>query len=125
YQYTRHDRTRRKMAAKVAFVDRHVLDAGGTFVGHHIDDLVDHQKRMAMGDHFHDPLNIHFCDLLFYACRSDHHRSFVLARRCSTAVCLMISRSGTAGLPHTVSPAATSRMIPLFAAIRAPLPIRR
>src|SRR6516164_9255733 len=78
---------------------------------------------MAMRDHFHDPLNIDLRDLLLGESRIDHHLSFFLARRCSTAVCLMNSVSGTAGLPHTVSPAGMSRMIPLLAAIRTPLPI--
>ena len=38
------------------------------------------------------------------------------------AVCLMNSIIGTAGLPHTVAPAGTSRMTPLLPAIRAPVP---
>src|SRR5262249_47499272 len=100
-------------------------DAGRPLVRDHVDDLVDHKKGMAMRDHFHDPLNINLCDLLSCAKRGDHHRSFFLARRCSTAVCLINSGSGTAGLPHNVSPAATSRMIPLLAAIRALVPIWR
>src|SRR5439155_10536423 len=115
YQHPRHDWTRRKMTLKITLVDGHVLDPGRPLVRHHVDDLVDHQKGMAMWDHFHDPLNIHLCNLLFFTNRSDHHRSFFLARRCSTAVCLMNSGSGTAGLPHTVWRAATSRMRPLLA----------
>src|SRR6202008_2051885 len=80
---------------------------------------------MTMRDHFHDPLNVDLRDLLLGASRTDHHFSFFLARRCSTAVCLMNSVRGTAGLPHTVSPAGMSRMIPLLAAIRTPLPISK
>src|SRR6516162_7071360 len=76
-----------------------------------------------MRDHFHDPLNIDLSDLVLGASRIDHHSSFFLARRCSTAVCLMNSVSGTAGLPHTVCPAGMSRMTPLLEAIRAMLPI--
>src|SRR5690242_901709 len=77
---------------------------------------------MAMRDHLHDPLNADLGSLLRGLGRLDHEPPF-LARRCSTAVCLMNSLNGTAGLPHTVSPAGTSRMRPLLAAIRAPVPI--
>src|SRR6516162_7850050 len=75
-----------------------------------------------MRDHFHDPLHVDLRDLLLGASRIDHYVAFFLARRFRTAVCFMNSASGTAGLPHTVSPAGMSRMIPLLAAIRAPLP---
>src|SRR6516165_3459768 len=122
-QHSRHDRPRREMALKKTFVDRHALDAGRPRVRHHVDNLVDHQKWMAMRDHFHDPLNIDLRDLLLGASRIDHHLSFFRARRCNAAVCLMNSVSGTAGVPHTVAPAGMSRMIPLFAAIRTPRPI--
>src|SRR5206468_4208853 len=55
-QDPRHDRAYREMTLKIMFVDRYVLDAGRPLVGHGIDYLVDRQKRVAMRDHFHDPL---------------------------------------------------------------------
>ena len=63
-QHARHHRPRREMALKIILVDRHVLDAGRPLVRHHVDDLVDHQERMAMRDHLHDPLDIDLRALL-------------------------------------------------------------
>src|SRR5260370_688346 len=76
-----------------------------------------------MRDHLHDPLNVDLDRGGVGAGRIDHHPSLFFARRCTMAVCLMNSIIGTAGLPHTVAPAGTSRMTPLLPAIRAPLPI--
>src|SRR5271166_4185964 len=92
-------------------------DRGG--LRHRLDD----QHSRHHGPRREMALKIDLRDLLLGASRIDHNLSFFLARRCSTAVCLINSVSGTAGLPHTVSPAGMSRMIPLLAAIRAPLPI--
>src|SRR6266851_4957393 len=124
-QHARHDRTGREMALEIVFVDRHVLDAGRLLVRHHVDDLVDHQKRMAVRDHLHDPLNVDLEGLLLGAGRIDHRPSFFFARRCRIATCFMNKPIGTAGAPQTVSPAPISRITPDCAAIRAPLPISR
>src|SRR5579875_3750372 len=124
-QHGRHHRARRKMALEIMFVDRDVLDAGGALIRHHVDHLIDHQKRMAMRDHLHDPLDADRRERLPPAGCIGHGLSFFCARRCSTAICLMNVVSGTAGLPQTVIPAGMSRMTPLFAAIRAPPPMCR
>ena len=100
------------MPLKILLVDRDVLDAGGTHVCHRIDDLIDHQEGVAMRDHFHDPLDIDLDGLLFGEGRIDHRPSFFFARRCRVATCFMNEAIGTAGLPQTVSPGATSRMSP-------------
>src|SRR5215467_14038534 len=122
-QHTRHHGARREMALEIVLVLRQVLDPGRPLVRDHVHDLVDHQKWVPVRYHFHDPRNADLRSLLRRAGRINHDRPFLFARRCSTAVCLMNSLSGTAGLPHTASPAGTSRMRPLLAAILAPLPM--
>src|SRR6266446_2723576 len=124
-QHPGHDRPAREMALKERLVDRDILDPGGPNIRHRIDDLVDHQKRVAMRDHFHDPLNVDLGGLLVRAGRIDHRPSFFSARRCSSADCLNQFANGTAGKPPTVAPASTSRITPAFAAMRAPLPMFR
>src|SRR5437764_3619967 len=124
-QDARHYRPAREMTLKIMLVDRDVLDAGGPHIRHRIDDLVDHQKRVAVWDHFHNPLDIDLGGLLFGEGRIDHRPSFFFARRCRIATCFMNEAIGTAGLPQTVSPAATSRINPALAATRAPSPIVR
>jgi hypothetical protein len=124
-QHSRHDRPARKMSLKILLVDRDVLDAGGPHIRHRIDDLVDHQERVAVRDHFHDPLDVDLGGLLLGEGRIDHRPSFFFARRCRIATCLMNEAIGTAGLPQTVSPGATSRITPAVPAIRAPPPIFR
>ena len=130
-QHARHNRAGRKVTLKIRLVDRDVLDAGRVRVGNDIDNLVDHQERLTVRDHLHDPLNV---DLDWWlgprrlerrpgAGRIDHRPSFFLARRCRIATCFMNNRIGSAGLPPTVSPAATSRISPDLAAMRAKLPI--
>src|SRR3954447_3178219 len=124
-QDARHYRPAREVTLKIMLVDRDVLDAGGPHIRHRIDDLVDHQKRIAVRDHFHDPLDIDLGGLLFGEGRIDHRPSFFFARRCRIATCLMNEAIGTAGLPQTVSPGAMSRITPALPAMRAPLPISR
>src|SRR6266542_4792575 len=113
------------MTLEKIFVDRDVLDAGSPQIRHRVDDFVDHQKRVAMWDHFHDPLNIDLRGLLVSAGRIDHRPSFFNARRSSSADCRNQFANGTAGKPPTVAPASTSRITPAFAAMRAPLPTFR
>ena len=124
-QDARHDRTDREMALEILLVDRDVLDAGGAHIGHCVNNLVDHQKRVAVRDHFHDPLNIDLDGLFLGEGRIDHHPFFFLARRCRIATCFINEAIGTAGMPQTVSPDATSRISPALAAMRAPLPISK
>src|SRR5436309_817384 len=120
-QGAQHDRTDREMALEILLVDRDVLDAGGAHIGHCVNNLVDHQKRVAVRDHFHDPLNIVLDGLFLGEGRIDHHPFFFLARRCRIATCFINEAIGTAGMPQTVSPDATSRISPALAAMRAPL----
>src|SRR5215472_7986305 len=122
-QHTGHYRARREVALEIVLVWRQVLDSGCPLVGRDVHDLVDHQKRVAVRDHLQDPRHADLGPSLRRAGGIDHDPPFLFVRRCSTAVCLMNSLSGTAGLPHTASPAGTSRMRPLFAAILAPLPM--
>src|SRR5207302_8550825 len=124
-QHARHHRTAREMALEIIFVDRDVLDAGCLLVRHHVDDPVDHQKGVAMRDHFHDPLKVDLRRLLVGAGRIDHPPSFFLARRCRIANCRMNCVKGTAGLPPTVAPASMSRITPDLAEMRAPSPTLR
>ncbi len=77
-----------------------------------------------MRDHLHDPLDVDRLD--DFGLHGVHRHSLRLpARRASAATCRSHSRCGTAGLPPTVSPAATSRITPACAAMRAPAPMRR
>src|SRR5215472_1497902 len=113
------------MTLKKALIDREVFDARRPLILYRVDNPIDHQKRVPVGDHFHDPMNIDLSALLPVGGRIGHYPSFFLPRRCSATVCLIKSAIGTAGIPDTVVPAATSRISPAFAAIRAPVPICR
>src|SRR2546425_9398052 len=111
------------MTLKERLVDRDVLDAGGSQIRHRVDHLVDHQKRVAVRDHLHDPLNVDLGGLLVGTGRIDHRPSFFCARRCSTAVCRSQLTNGTAGEPPTLGPAPTSPGTPAFPAVPAPFPL--
>ena len=121
------------MTLEIKLVDRDVLDAGRVRIGDDIDDLVDHQERLAVRDHLHDPLDVDLDGGRTPRASAEAGLqagsiilpSFFLASRCRIATCFMNNRIGTAGLPQTVSPGATSRISPDLAAMRAPLPIVR
>jgi hypothetical protein len=53
-----HDRRAGEVSLKKGLADADVLDPDGTLVGIHLDDAVDHQERVAMRDHLHDPDDI-------------------------------------------------------------------
>src|SRR5438067_9633710 len=113
------------MSLENMLVELDDLDSCGAQISHVVDNLVDHQKRVAVRDHFHDPLNIDLDGLFLGEGRIDHHPFFFLARRCRIATCFINEAIGTAGMPQTVSPDATSRISPALAAMRAPLPISK
>src|SRR4026207_168982 len=54
-EHPRHDRELRKMPLEERLVDRHALDADGALVAIHVDDAVDHQEGIAMGEERHSP----------------------------------------------------------------------
>src|SRR5262249_6881099 len=125
-QHARHNRPRREMPLEVLLVDRDVLDPGCPLVGHGVNDLVDHQKRMTVRDHFHDPPHIDLDCRGFGVGRLAHSSpSFFLASRGRTAFCRSPAVAGGAGPPAPVTPASTSRITPALAAMRAPEPIFR
>src|SRR3984957_4094313 len=122
-QYARHHRARGEMPAKIIFIRRHVLDAGCALVGDDVGDPVDHQKRVTMRDHLHDPLAIDLDAVVHRGRRLAHPPSFFLARRRIMAICRQNAITGTAGDPITVSLGATSSINPACAPIRARAPI--
>ena len=109
------------MAFEIRFVPGQGLDADGSDVGNDVDDPVDHQEWIPVGDHVHDLLEVvcrvagfGFVVHVFFA---------LLPIFCITATPRSHSRIGRAGNPPTVAPASISPMTPALAEIRAPSPI--
>jgi hypothetical protein len=74
------------MSSEEGLVDRNVLDADRALVRDDIDDLVDHQERVAVGDHLLDAENIEFRHPTFGLARRIHlYVSFFSAKRLTVA----------------------------------------
>src|SRR5262245_49813976 len=68
----RHDREAGKMPLEEGFVDGDALDADAAFIAIHFDQAVDQQKRVAMGQQFHDARNVGAAQFLLGRLRFTH-----------------------------------------------------
>src|SRR5271156_2843574 len=122
HQHARHDRVAGKMAEEMRLVEGDILDADAMLVAAHVDDTVDHEKRVAVRQQPQDFADIGDAEGFYVHPSSPSVLPRPRASFLSTATPFMKSRIGWAGDPTQRSPAGTSVMTPAFAPSKAPAP---